>query len=272
MYDVAVIGGGPAGLSAAINVRQRGGTVLVISTAVEGNPLYMAERIDNYPGIPGVSGRELLGIYRRHAESMGVEFLEARVLNAMANDGEWMLSAGDSFAEALAVVFAGGVVRGKKYPGEEALLGRGVSYCATCDGMLYRGKEVAVIGFSDGDRKEADYLSGIGCRVHWFRKPKAVTLEGAEKLERITVDGETVEAAGVFILRPSLAPTELFPELDLADGYVRVDRRMATNLPGLYAAGDCTGAPLQAAKAVGEGLIAGQQAMAWAAKQKKARS
>ena len=265
MYDVIVIGSGPAGLSAAINVRQRGGSVLCVGLAMENNPLWKAEQVDNYLGLPGKSGKELLEIYYKHAKEMGVEFAKERVLNAFANGDTWMISAGSQVFEAYSLVFAGGISRGKKFPGEEQFLGRGVSYCATCDGMLYRGKKVTVIAFGSADKEEAEFLESIGCEVSYFEKPKSVEISGEKTVTTVTVDGQKIETACVFILRPSLTPAELFPSVELEGNYIRVDREMQTNLPGLYAAGDCTGLPLQVAKGVGEGLVAGQKAMARAA-------
>ena len=263
--EVMIIGGGPAGLSAALNVRARGRSVTVVSNPAEENPLWRAERVDNYPGLPGVTGAELLNTLRRHAEAAGAEFLEGRVLSAMQMGGAWYVSVGPDMHHASALVLAAGVARGKKFPGEAEFLGRGVSYCATCDGMLYRGKAVAVLGYSESARREADFLREIGCSVTFFDRPKTCTVNGGDKAESVTCDGETVPAACVFILRPTLAPTDLFPGLGVEKGYVTVDRRMATNLPGLFAAGDCTGGPLQAVKAAGEGLVAGQSAAAYAA-------
>lgn len=262
-HEVLVIGGGPAGLSAAINARTRGRSVLVVSNPPEENPLWPAGRVDNYPGLPGVSGRELLTVMRRQAEEAGAEFFAGRALNALRISGTWYIGAGPRMLAAKAVVLAGGVVRGRKFPGEEEFLGRGVSYCATCDGMLYRGRPVAVLGYSDSARREADFLREIGCSVTYFHRPRTVVIQGRETVESVTCDGETIEVAGVFLLRTSMAPADLVPGLAVEDGYVTVDRRMATNLPGLFAAGDCTGGPLQVAKAVGEGLIAGQSAAAY---------
>ncbi|MDT3844955.1 MAG: FAD-dependent oxidoreductase [Bacillota bacterium] len=268
MYDVIVIGAGPAGLSAAVNVRQRGGSVLVIGTAQDNNPLYKAERIDNYLGLPGLSGKEMLEVFTEHAKKMGVEFVENRVLSAMNMGKTWMVGAGSEVYEAYAVVLGGGIVRGQAYPGEKEHLGRGVSYCATCDGMLYKGKKTAVIVYGDADKKEADFLSGIGCEVTLLEKPKNVEIQDADNGVRLMADGEQYEVSCVFILRPSIAPNDLFPALELDGNFIRVDRFMKTNIDGLWAAGDCTGTPLQVSKAVGEGLIAGQAAMAHAVKQK----
>ena len=264
-YDVLVIGGGPAGLSAAINVRARGRSVLVVSNPLEENPLWRAEKVDNYLGMPGLSGAELLTAMRRHGERSGAEFLTGKVLNAVRMPDAWYVSVGPEMYNARAVVLAAGVARGKKFPGETELLGRGVSYCATCDGMLYRGKAVAVVGFSDTARQGAEFLQKIGCAVTYFDRPRQCEIHGREQVESVTCEGRTAAVEGVFILRPTMAPTEIFPGLAVEQGYVTVDRRMATSLPGLFAAGDCTGGPLQVSKAVGEGLIAGQSAAAWAA-------
>ena len=264
-YDVVVIGGGPAGLSAALNVRARGRSVLVVTNPPEENPLWKAERVDNYLGMPGLSGAELLEQLRRHAEAAGAEFRTGKVLSAMPMEDTWYLSIGTDMEHARALVLAAGVNRGKKFPRGTEFLGRGVSYCATCDGMLYRGKPVAVLGYTPTARHEAEFLEGIGCSVTYFERPASCTIRGGSQVEEITCDGKTAAVAGVFILRPTMAPTELFPGLAVENGYETVDRRMATNLPGVFAAGDCTGGPLQVSKATGEGLVAGQSAAAYAA-------
>lgn len=262
-YDVLVIGGGPAGLSAALNVRSRGRSVLVVSNPIEENPLWKSELVDNHLGMPAMTGPDMLMAMRRHAESAGAEFITGRVLNAMYMMDQWYVSVGTEMYSANAVVLAAGVARGKKYPGETEFLGRGVSYCATCDGMLYRGRRVAVIGYAPSAEKEADFLRSIGCEVTYVSRPRTVAVTGGSTVEAVECDGQVIPAEGVFILRPAMAPGELFPGLAVEDGYVTVDRTMATNLPGLFAAGDCTGGPLQVSKAVGEGLIAGQSAAKW---------
>lgn len=264
-YDVMVVGGGPAGLSAAQNVRARGRTVLVVSNPLEENPLWKAERVDNYLGLPGVSGAELLTAFRRHAEAAGAEFQEGKALSALRSGEDWYVSAGNTMAQAKAVVLAAGAARGKKFPGEAELLGRGVSYCATCDGMLYRGKRVAVLGWTPSAKKEAAFLEGVGCEVAYFDRPRDCAVLGAEKVEAVRCDGAEEAVEGVFLLRPAMAPGDLFPGLAAEGGFVTVDRELRTNLPGVFAAGDCTGGPLQVSKAVGEGLIAGQKAAAFAA-------
>ena len=264
-YDVLVIGGGPAGLSAAQNVRARGKTALVVSNPLEENPLWKAKEVDNYLGLPRLSGAELLTAFQRHAESSGAEFLEGRALSALRSGESWYVSVGNTMVQGKAVVLAAGVVRGKKLPGEAELLGRGVSYCATCDGMLYRGKRVAVLGWTPSAEKEAAFLEGIGCQVLYLDKPRDCAIRGAEKVEAVTCGGVTEAVEAVFLLRPAMAPGAMFPGLETGGGFVAADREMRTNLPGVFAAGDCTGGPLQVSKAVGEGLTAGQKAAAFAA-------
>lgn len=268
-YDVLVIGGGPAGLSAAVNARARGRSVLVVSNPMEDSPLWRAERVDNYLGLPGLTGPELLNTLHQHAVDAGAEFREGKLLSAMPMGERWFATVDSDVEEAFALVLAAGVARSKKFPGEEQFLGRGVSYCATCDGMLYRGKAVAVAGFTDHARREADFLEHIGCQVTFLDHPRDLEIRGEQTVQEIVSGGETMPVSAVFLLRPTMAPTDLFPGIALEDGYVAVDRRMATNLPGVFAAGDCTGGPLQVGKAAGEGLIAGQSAAMYASKVQK---
>lgn len=274
-YDIAVIGSGPAGLSAAVNARARGKTVLVVGNDYRESPLYRAERVDNYLGMPGRTGAELMEAYRRHAEAMEVDFRTGRVLNIMQMDGTSYLSIGSDMETARAVVLTTGVARGKKLPGEARYLGRGVSYCATCDGMLYRGRPVAVVGLAPDAPEEANFLQGIGCQVtyvsarepeglvpavRWVRQTGRLEIVGEDTATALRIGDTELPAQCIFLLRSAFPPTDLLPDLALEDGYITVDRRMRTNLPGVFAAGDCTGLPLQLSKAVGEGLVAGQTA------------
>ncbi len=273
-YDIAVIGGGPAGLSAAVQARQRGKSVVVISGDDRDSPLWKTERVDNYLGMPQISGPELTERFRAHAQAMGTERITGRALNIMAMSGTFYISVGSDMAQAGAVILAPGVTRGAKYPGESEHLGHGVSYCATCDGMLYRGKSVVVIGRSTEAPEEANFLQGIGCHVTYmasqrpqelatditFVKATKIEVLGKDSITGVKAGEEIIPCEGVFILRASVAPTDLLPGLELREGYVAVDRDMKTNIPGVYAAGDCTGQPLQISKAVGEGMMAGHRA------------
>jgi thioredoxin reductase (NADPH) len=278
VVDVAVIGGGPAGLSAAINVRARGKGVLVVGNPMEENPLSKAPAIDNYPGLPGVDGARLLRTLEDHARQSGAQLREGRVLTvAPAGDG-FFLSIGSQVEQARAVVLAIGAQRGVKLPGEEHLLGRGVSWCATCDGMLYRNRSVVVVGLSHDAPAEANFLQEIGCQVTYVARTaptglrpdipvvlgKRLSIQGEGVVEAVQVDERAIPCQGAFVLRETMAPVDLLPGLAMEGGYIAVDRTMATNIPGVFACGDCIGLPLQVANAVGEGLIAGQSAADYA--------
>ena len=275
-YDIIVIGSGPAGLSAALTARARNKTVLVVGNRWQDSPLARAERVDNYLGLPKQSGADLLETFHAHAKEAGVALLEGRALSALPWNG-FQVSVGSQVLSAGALILAPGVVRQKKFPGEAEYLGRGVSYCATCDGMLYRGKPVAVVGRSPDAHLEANYLKSLGCQVTYvaaqrpegldgdipFVRGSRLAVIGEQSVTALEVDGVKLPCAGVFILRQAVAPTDLLPQLETENGVIRVDRTMATNLPGVFAAGDCTGGPLQVAKAVGEGHVAALSACAW---------
>ena len=279
-YSVVIVGAGPAGLSAAVNVCARGKTALVVGSDVRQSPLYKAERIDNHLGMPALTGPEFLAQITAHAQQSGADFVTGRVLNLMPTGSGFYLSVGNDMVQADAVVLAGGVVRNVKLSGEAEYLGKGVSYCATCDGMLYRGKTVAVLGYSADAPEEANHLKQIGCEVLYFPKHPPMGLDegifsaplknpsviGDEVVTAVENDGKQYPVSAVFIHRLAVAPTDLLPDLAVEGGYIQVNRQMETNIPGVFAAGDCTGLPLQISKAVGEGLIAGQAAAAYVTK------
>ena len=269
MYDVIVLGSGPAGLSAAVAARGRNKSVLVVGNRWQDSPLARAERVDNYLGLPSLTGAELLERFSRHAEESGANLVVGKVLSLMAWEG-FHLTVGSDLYEGRALILAPGVVRQAKYPGEMEYLGRGVSYCATCDGMLYRGRPVVVVGRSGEAPREAAYLKELGCQVVYVasKRPgglapdipfiQAGRLEvlGEQTVTGLRADGAVIPCSGIFILREAVAPTDLLPGLKTEHGSIQVDRRMATSIPGVFAAGDCTGEPLQVSKAVGEGLVA----------------
>ncbi len=268
-YDIVVLGSGPAGLAAAVAARGRNKSVLVLGNRWQDSPLAKAERVDNYPGLPGRTGLALLEEFYRHASGLGADFAVGKVLALLAWNG-FSLTVGSQVYQGKALVLAPGVVRAAKYPGEGEYLGRGVSYCATCDGMLYRNKPVIVVGLSPDAPQEANYLRGLGCQVVYtspqrpqgldggipYVKAGKLAVKGEKTVTGLEVDGALLPCAGVFILRRAVAPTDLLPALVTEEGAIQVDRRMATNLPGVFAAGDCTGGPLQVSKAVGEGHVA----------------
>lgn len=270
--ELLIIGSGPAAWSCALTARQRGLSVIVAAASSATGWLQKAERIDNYPGMPQVSGRELLRVFRQQAEDAGAQIMPllARQVSPMG-DG-YMTLIGNDIVESKAIVLAMGAARPKLLPGEEALIGMGVSWCGTCDGMFYRDKEVAVLSAWTGGVEEGEFLSGLCSRVDYYflarheqpaKVPYTICSGAPRELRRlddgrillVTSEGERAYD-GVFIFRPAVAPDSLLPGIATDGAFIQVDRRMAANLPHVYACGDCTGHPLQIAKAVGEGNIA----------------
>lgn len=276
LLDIAIVGGGPAGWSAAITARMRNQAVCVFSPIEESTWLYKADKVENYPGLPGISGKKMLDVFERQAMDMGAILQRAVVRQIMENGGSFMLLAENEVIEARTVILAMGAARPKPLPGEAEYLGRGVSYCGTCDGMFYRGKKVAVLSSGEQGLHEANFLAGLADELIYFPlkkhdttgldervKPfdeKPVEIKEAEGGLAVVTDKGLHGAAGVFVFRPAVAIDQLLPGLKTEGAFIPVNRFMETNLPGIYAAGDCTGQPLQIAKAVGEGNIAAIQA------------
>lgn len=268
-WDIIVLGSGPAGLAAAVAARGRNKSVLVIGNRWQDSPLAKAERVDNYPGLLGRTGLEMLEEFHRHALELGTEFVVGRGLSLLAWNG-FSITVGAQVYQGQSLILAPGVVRSAKYPGEAEYLGRGVSYCATCDGMLYRNKPVTVVGLTPDAPQEANYLNSLGCQVTYVspHRPQGLheeipyiqagrlAVKGEQTVTGLEADGALLPCSGVFILRRAVAPTDLLPALETDGGVIKVDRRMATNVPGVFAAGDCTGGHLQVSKAVGEGHVA----------------
>ena len=201
MYDILILGGGPAGLSAAVAARQKNRTALVIGNPSASNPLWRAERIDNYPGLPGVTGAQLLEQFERHARDMGVEFVAGRAISAMAMGEEsFFLTVGNAVYEGRKLILAAGVTRGAKYPGEQEYLGRGVSYCATCDGMLYRNRPVVVVGRSKDAPLEANYLASLGCQVTYVSPQAPGALD--ERIPFIRANRLEITGEDTLIVKP----------------------------------------------------------------------
>jgi thioredoxin reductase (NADPH) len=273
MIDVAIIGAGPAGLSAAVNTLARGKTLRLFSSSE--NYLAKAERIDNHLGFYNISGRELMNRFVEHVNAMNVHIEKEKVVNILPFDDHFMVNVNGEIVESKKVILAMGMSKVKEIPGESKLLGSGVSYCATCDGMLYRNKTAIVWDQSKDATREANFLNEIGVKVIFVSKndrPKELNpniefisgtltkVNGDSKVENVVVEDKTIETNAVFMLREIVAPTALIDGLKLDGGFIAVNSSMETSIEGVYAAGDCTGKPLQVSKAVSEGLIAAQDA------------
>ena len=277
-YDIAIIGTGPAGLSAAITATIRNKKVLLLGSRDLTEKLSKAHEIQNYLGFPAVKGADLAAAFQRHIDQMGIEITEKRVSAVYAMGDFFALQAGEDMLEASSVILATGVVQGKPLPGENELLGRGVSYCATCDAPLYRGKRAAVIGYSPREEAEAAFLSEVCSEVLYFptykeetHLPESVKVirenvagiesDGQQRVVKTAENGYTVD--GVFVLREAVAPGQLVPGLETEGAHVVVNRKMAASIPGVFACGDIVGTPYQYIKAAGEGNVAALSAVAY---------
>ena len=270
-YDIAIIGTGPAGVSAALTAKNRNKSILLLGRRQMSEKVAKAHEIRNYPGLPFVKGEEMAAAFRDQLDRMGIRITEKRIGAVYAMGDYFALQAGKEMLEAKAVILATGVVSAKPLPGEEALLGRGVSYCATCDAPLYRGRTAAVIGYSPREESEAAFLSEVCSRVMYFPmypeepvlpdrveviREKPAEIRKTENGPAVVTGREEYPADGVFILREAVAPAQLVPGLETDGAHVKVNRKMATSLPGVFACGDITGTPYQYVKAAGEGNVA----------------
>ncbi len=277
-YDIAIIGTGPAGLSAAITAKIRNKSVLLIGSKDLSPKVTKAHAIQNYLGLPNIPGADLGAAFQESLDSVGVTVTEDKITAAYNLGDYYGLQGAETIYEASTLILATGMIPGKLLPGEEALLGRGVSYCATCDAALYRGKTVAVIGYSPKEEHEAAFLSEIAACVNYFPmykeieslpesvrviREKPVEIRQENGLRQVVTAENQYGFDGVFILRDSISPGQLVPGLEIENNHVKVDRTMATNLPGCFACGDVVGLPYQYIKSAGEGNVAALSAAAY---------
>lgn len=272
VYDTAIIGTGPAALSAALNLKLHEKSVLMFGSQAMSVKVEKSELIANYPGVPMVQGSELNARFREQLEEMGLQVTEKKVTQVMPMSPGFMVLGDSDVYQAKTVLFATGAVSPKGFPGEEKLLGRGVSYCATCDGFLYRDRTIAVYCAQREYEHEVSYLAGLANRVYLFTPYKEVSVSqetivrlerpirqiyGEDRVQGIILSDETkLPVDGVFLLRNAISHDKLLPGLATQGPHIVTDRQMKTNVEGCFAAGDCTGRPYQIAKAVGEGNVA----------------
>ena len=283
-FDVAIIGTGPAGLEAAITAKVRGKSVLLLGSALNSAKVEKAHAVQNYLGLPEISGAAMAEAFANHLKAMDIAITVDRINAVYAMGDYFALQAAVNMYEARALILATGVTASKPLPGELENLGRGVSYCATCDAALYRGKTAAVIAYSEREEEEAAFLCETAREVLYImqysgspRLPenarvlaeKPVSVEKAEGGMLLTTDAGAHTVDGVFILRDSILPNQLVPGLQTEAERVVVDREMATNIPGCFACGDITGRPYQYIKAAGEGNVAALSAVKYLAAQAK---
>lgn len=275
-YDVIVVGKGPAGVSAALYAHRAGMHTLVIGE--NKSALHKAESIDNYYGVSkGTGGKDLFDSGIEQLVQNGIDTADGQV-TGIEWDGSYNIKSTAGEYSAISVVFSTGTNRrAPKIKGIAEFEGRGVSYCAVCDGFFYRGKTVAVLGEGEYAAEEAEYLKNVTGKVYVLTNgmQPLKTIDGVEyiteKLSEIgggnTVEyaafenGDKIEISGLFVAVGVAGATDFARKLgcEIDGNAVVTDEKCATNLPGLYAAGDNTGGMLQIAKAVYQGAVAGSE-------------
>lgn len=292
MYDLIIIGSGPAGLSAAVYARRAGLKLLVLEkNPMSGGQVLNTYEVDNYLGLPGMDGFDMGTKFREHADKLDVEFREAAALSLEDRGGHKLVRTDQGELEAKTVILATGAVHALLgVPGEERLSGKGVSYCATCDGAFFRGRTVAVVGGGDVALEDAIYLARSCEKVYLVHRRDelrgAMVLQqelkalpnveilyshvveeimGEEAVEAVTLKDRKTEksfrlpVAGVFVAVGIRPQTELVQGLAACDesGYVLAGEDCATDVRGLFAAGDVRRKPLrQIVTAVADGANA----------------
>lgn len=293
-FDYIIIGAGPAGLSSAQYAARSGLKTIVLEGMGPGGQVAQIFELENYPGVfPAVNGFDFVETLRKQAEAFGAQIKQVQVSSIDKKGKDFIIQTKDAIYTAPALCMATGAVhKNLGVPGEEELKGRGVSYCATCDGPFFRNKKIVVIGGGDSACSEAIYLASLSKDVtivhrrNEFRAQKALVdkmlkagvkpvydsvvkqINGQNKVESITLEnvktGEQTdfECAAVFIF------AGMAPQTDLVDmikkdisGYIMTDENMQTSIPGLYAAGDVRSKPFrQIVTAVSDGAIAANAA------------
>lgn len=286
MENIVIIGAGPAGISAALYAARGNMNPLVINNGI--GALEKAEKIENYYGLEQpLSGKELYERGISQAEALGVRILDAEVLGISGFDTFTVKTTAGDFDTVSVILATGGKRSAPKIPGLKDFEGRGVSYCAVCDAFFYRGKEVAVVGNGEFALHEAEELRNVtqdvtiytdGKEPQFSREhPIAVNtmkiqaIEGDDKVSGLLMQSDTAAqdaeapensfypADGVFVALGTAGSTEIARQMgaEITDkGNIKTDEEMATTIPGLFAAGDCTGGLLQVSKAVYEGSMA----------------
>ncbi|HBN6227561.1 TPA: NAD(P)/FAD-dependent oxidoreductase, partial [Clostridioides difficile] len=281
-YDIAIIGSGPAGLSAAINAKIRNKTIIMFGNDNLSNKLVKAPSVDNYLGFYDISGDELKDKFKSHIDSMDISIENKRINNIYAMGEYFTIMSGNDMYEATTVILATGVEYTRPIKGEEEFLGRGVGYCATCDAPLYRNKKVAVIGYNEESKEEANFLSELTSKTYFipmYKKDnlmrssdnlddsievihdRPVQIDGDKLVNKVSFKEKHIEVDGVFVIKDSTSPSALVPGIEIDGIHIKVDNNMKTSIDGCFAAGDCVGKPYSYIKAAGQGQIAALNAV-----------
>lgn len=293
MYDLIIIGAGPAGLTAALYASRAGAGVLVLDGGAPGGKLNLTAEIENYPGMK-MKGPELAYSMYEQCLSFGAKYDYGNVTRIENAEDHKVVYVGDKTYETKYVLIAVGTKERKiNIPGEEEMTGRGVSYCAVCDGPFFKGKTVSVVGGGNSAIEESIYLSDIvdsvniivrrdvlradqylidkmnqkdNIKVHYLKKPHSIEVTDKKVSGLVVEDSKTGELStiptqGIFPFIGLDPMTEFVSDLDIVDehGYIEVDDNQETRVPGIFAAGDVTVKHLrQVVTATNDGAIAGQ--------------
>ena len=278
MYDIIIIGAGPAGLTAAIYALRANKKVLILEANKPGGNILKAHKVDNYPGLPHVTGEELAKSFLDQAIELGAELKYEKAMNFMNNDKTKYVQTIDNMYETKAIIIATGFDKGELHvPGEQEFLGKGVSYCATCDGNFFKNKVVAVVGGGSESIDDALYLSNLCEKVYFIinrtmdlsklnkanieilENTKVLEIKGTNKVESIVTDKQEIEASGIFISIANVPETKyILKSLNTDEqGNVLAKEEVKTNMKGVYVAGDIRKKHLrQVATAVSDGALA----------------
>ena len=286
-YDIAIIGTGPAGISAAITAKLRNKNIILFGNKDLSDKINKAHSIKNYTGLPNVTGEELAAALKNHLNDLDIEITEKRV-NAVYSMGEYFaLQVGKEMIESKTLIIATGVTASKTLKNEDEFLGRGVSYCATCDAHFCKGKDVAVIAYTKEGEEDALFLSEVCSSIKYFPlydisneifdkygniqiiKDKPIGFAGNMKAERIICENSSYDAFSTFVVRNNISADKLVPGLKTDGTHIIVDLQMETNIKGLFACGDIAGKPYQYIKSAGQGNIAALSAVAYLANKSK---
>lgn len=271
-YDLAIIGAGPAGLSALLNAKIRNKSVIIFGT--DSPSLVNSESIKNYLGFGDVSGKELNDAFKKSLEAYDYDKSDQKVQQVYAmGDYFGLMLKNNDMVEATSVIVATGIELKKDLINEDKFFAKGVSYCATCDAALYKGKKVLVIGYNEESLEEANFTSEIVDELIFVNMYKddiklndsIEVINGEVPVEFIGEDrasvlkfksGKEISADGFFIIRDSSKPSRLVPSIETDEEHIIVHDNCRTNIRGLYAAGDVAGRPYQINKSVGQGQVA----------------
>ncbi|MFI3210482.1 MAG: NAD(P)/FAD-dependent oxidoreductase [Peptostreptococcaceae bacterium] len=281
-YDIAIIGSGPAGLSAAVNAKIRNKNFIIFGNDNLSNKLTKAPSIDNYLGFYDVSGEELKDRFKKHLDDMEIEITNKKINNIYAMGEYFALMCGDEMFEATSIIVATGVEYARPIKGEEEFLGRGVGYCATCDAPLYKDKKVAIIGYNEESEEEANFLSEVASETYFIPmfkhgltrssslvdsieiiEDRPMEIKGDNLANKVSFKSKELDVDGIFVIKDSASAKSLVPGIEVDGSHIKVDLNMQTSIEGCFAAGDCVGKPYSYIKSAGQGQIAALSAVSY---------